>query len=105
MRSSRKPRRRRKEKQNAAGWLELAGEWAEHLSAVQRQENHVPHYRATKAKFCAASFLGCLETQVCAVLVRPRVSSSAPVNFNHRNPTQPRPVTDTVFHHVCDIAL
>jgi len=51
MRSSRKPRRRRKEKQKAAGWLEPAGEWAEH-SAVQRQERH------------AVSFLGCLETQI-----------------------------------------
>jgi hypothetical protein len=60
MRSGRKPRRRRKEKQKAAGWLEPAGEWAEH-SAVQRQESHVPHYRATKSKFYAASFLGCLD--------------------------------------------
>jgi hypothetical protein len=41
---------RGKEKQKAAGWLEPAGEWAEH-SAVQRQEGHVPHYRATKSIF------------------------------------------------------
>jgi len=54
-----------KEKQKAAGWLpvEPAGEWAEH-SAVQRQDSHVPHYRVTKSKFYAASFLGCLETQL-----------------------------------------
>jgi len=60
MRSSRKPRRRRKEKQKAAGCPE-PGEWAEH-GAVQRQENHAPHYHATKTKFYAASFLGSLET-------------------------------------------
>ncbi|KAJ8580240.1 hypothetical protein M405DRAFT_847737 [Rhizopogon salebrosus TDB-379] len=41
---------RGKEKQKAAGWLEPAGEWAEH-SAVQRQESHVPHYHATKSIF------------------------------------------------------
>jgi hypothetical protein len=29
--------------------LEPAGEWAEH-SAVQRQERHVPHYRATESE-------------------------------------------------------
>ena len=34
---------RRKEKQKATGWLEPAGEWADH-NAVQRQESHVPHY-------------------------------------------------------------
>ncbi|KAJ8580685.1 hypothetical protein M405DRAFT_833845, partial [Rhizopogon salebrosus TDB-379] len=41
---------RGKEKQKAAGWLKPTGEWAEH-SAVQRQESHVPHYRATKSIF------------------------------------------------------
>jgi len=49
MRSSRKTETQKKRKAEG-GRLEPAGEWAEH-SALQRQENHVPHYR------------GCLETQ------------------------------------------
>ena len=50
-------------KRKAEGSRLAAGEWAEH-SVVQRQESHVPHYRATKSKFYAVSFLGCLETQI-----------------------------------------
>jgi hypothetical protein len=43
----------RKRKAKAAGWLEPAGEWAEHsaVQTLQRQESHVPHYRATESIF------------------------------------------------------
>jgi hypothetical protein len=53
----------KKSRRQQAGWNLLESGPSTAQCRDKRATSHVPHYRATKSKFYAASFLGCLETQ------------------------------------------